>query len=105
MPDIQNDVRIDPRLKTILGFMPNLGSTDVSSRQEILDEIARPEAGVAAAAYQQLVDMMDNEDIAPSKGLTIRTEQIISQPDGNTINLQIIRPDNNDVLPCVYYIM
>ena len=48
MPDIQNDVRIDPRIKAILSFMSNLGSTDVSSRQEILDELASPEAGVAA---------------------------------------------------------
>ncbi|MEI6855545.1 MAG: alpha/beta hydrolase fold domain-containing protein [Acidimicrobiaceae bacterium] len=104
MPDIQNDVRIDPRIKAILSFMPNLGSTDVSSRQEILDELASPDAGVAAGAYKQLVDLMDSEEIAPSKGLTIRTEQIVSQPDGNLINLLIIRPDNNDVLPCIYYI-
>ncbi len=27
-----------------------------------------------------------------------------SQPDGNTINLQVIRPDNGETLPCVYYI-
>jgi len=104
MPDVQNDVRIDPRIKAILSFMPNLGTTDVSSRQQILDEIATREANEAANAYQQVVDLMDSEEIAPSKGLIIRTEQIISQPDGNTINLQIIRPDNNDVLPCIYYI-
>jgi acetyl esterase/lipase len=28
----------------------------------------------------------------------------VSQPDGNTINLRVMRPDSDAVLPCVYYI-
>ena len=31
-------------------------------------------------------------------------ESITSAPDGNTINLQIIRPEGDEVVACVYYI-
>ena len=40
----------------------------------------------------------------PSAGLTVTTEQCTSDPDGNTINLAVIRPDSDTPLPCVYYI-
>jgi acetyl esterase len=42
--------------------------------------------------------------VAPSAGLTVRTEHFVSAPDGNTIAIQFIRPDNAERLPCVYYI-
>ena len=32
--------------------------------------------------------------VAPSAGLSISTEHVVSAPDGNTINIQFIRPDN-----------
>jgi acetyl esterase/lipase len=51
-----------------------------------------------------MFDGADNEQIAPKTGLDIRTETITSQPDGNSINLQIIRPQTAETLPCVYYI-
>ena len=47
---------------------------------------------------------MDTEEIAPSRGLTIYKETVTSDPDGNKINIQIMRPDNDEVVPCVYYI-
>ena len=50
------------------------------------------------------VSMCDNEKIAPSKGLRITTETFRSEPDGNTIKVQFIRPDTAERLPCVYYI-
>jgi acetyl esterase len=40
----------------------------------------------------------------PSAGLRVSKEQLVSEPDGNTINVQLIRPDTDEVLPCVYYI-
>ncbi|MGP0029077.1 MAG: alpha/beta hydrolase fold domain-containing protein, partial [Acidimicrobiales bacterium] len=49
-------------------------------------------------------ELCDTEELAPSKGLHIHTEQIVSQPDGNTISLQVIRPETDDVVACVYYI-
>jgi hypothetical protein len=42
--------------------------------------------------------------IAPSKGLSLRTERFTSSPDGNSVNIQFIRPTDGKILPCVYYI-
>ena len=41
--------------------------------------------------------------IAPSAGLSVRTERFTSSPDGNSVNIQFIRPANDKILPCVYY--
>jgi acetyl esterase/lipase len=99
------DPRIDPRIKAIFGAMPDtppLG--DVANRDELL-AIEASEAGRAAAAAQKaMIDMVDNEATAPSACLVIRTERFQSSPDGNWINIQYIRPDNDENLPCVYYI-
>ena len=51
-----------------------------------------------------LLGAADNEDIAPSKGLNITEHSLVSQPDGNTINVRLIRPDGKSALPAVYYI-
>jgi acetyl esterase/lipase len=51
-----------------------------------------------------MLDAVDNEAVAPSAGLAIRTERFTSSPDGNEINIQYIRPDTAETLPCVYYI-
>ena len=48
--------------------------------------------------------MCDNEDVAPSKGLEIRTVEFDSSPDGNRVKIQLIRPESSEPLPCVYYI-
>jgi len=50
------------------------------------------------------MNMGDSEDVAPTQGLRFANEDIVSSPDGNTIKLQIIRPDNAETLACVYYI-
>jgi acetyl esterase/lipase len=50
------------------------------------------------------MDLCDTEEVAPAGGLRVHTERVTSAPDGNTINLQVIRPDNDETLPCVYYI-
>jgi len=105
MTDIQNDVRLDPRIKAFLAMMPSLTTTNVSSRQEILDELSNPDAGPPTnSSSQQYIDLFSSDEIAPATGLSIRSERIISQPDGNTICLQIIRPNTAEVLPCIYYI-
>jgi acetyl esterase/lipase len=51
-----------------------------------------------------MMDARNTEEIAPSKGIGSRSEHIVSQPDGNQINILITRPNTSDVLPCVYYI-
>lgn len=102
--DIDADPRLDPRLKGILAALPDAKPGDVGSREELLAELATPEAQQQMESLKAMLDLVDSEEIAPSAGLRIWTEEATSQPDGNTINLQIIRPDGNDVLPCVYYI-
>ena len=77
---------------------------DVASREELLAEAATPEAAAIREAMQQFFDLCDTEEVAPSTGLTTTTREFTSQPDGNTIKLQVIRPDTDEALPCVYYI-
>src|SRR5580704_6457255 len=74
--DIAADIRLDPRLKALL-------ETEL---------------------FRGFMDMCDTEEVAPSAGLRVHTENVVSAPDGNTINLQVIRPDNDETVACVYYI-
>ena len=85
MADFMNDRRLDPRVKAILSMLPNLSAGDVSSRQEMLDEASQESAVAQVAAMKAVTDFIDNEELAPSKGLTITEKDIVSDPDGNTI--------------------
>jgi acetyl esterase/lipase len=102
---IAADRRIDPRLKAVFGSMPEMGSQkNAASRAEMLAEENTDAAKAAAAQMTAMFAMLDNEEVAPSAGLVTRTETFRSEPDGNTVKIQFIRPDNNERLPCVYYI-
>ncbi|MGH7023545.1 MAG: alpha/beta hydrolase [Caulobacteraceae bacterium] len=102
---LADDPRIDPRIKAIFaGFPPQQPMKDAASREEILAEEASPAGQARAAGAAAMMAMMDNEQVAPSAGLVTRTETFISQPDGNEIKLQLIRPAGEERLPCVYYI-
>jgi acetyl esterase/lipase len=99
-----DDPRIDPRIKAVLGALNLPAAADAASREQLLAEANTPEAKQLQAAMQAMFEAADNEQIAPSRGLSIRTERFTSQPDGNTIQVQFIRPEGDAVLPCVYYI-
>jgi len=102
---IMEDPRIDPRIKAIFGAMPaSPASDDVDNREVLLEAANTAEAATAREGMQAFLNMCDTEEVASTEGLNTRTEQFVSSPDGNTVNVQIIRPDNEDVLPCVYYI-
>jgi acetyl esterase len=101
---INDDPRIDPRLKALLGAMPLPTPKSVANREELLEQAASAESKAAVAGLKGFMEMCDNEDIAPSAGLTISTREFTSEPDGNTIKLQLIQPDSSEPLPCVYYI-
>ncbi|MEZ5558087.1 MAG: alpha/beta hydrolase [Pseudomonadales bacterium] len=101
---IQNDPRIDPRIKAILGNFPTVTMTDVASRDELLAGVATEEAAAARELQKGFMNMFDNEEVAPSTGLDISTREFTSAPDGNTIKVQFIRPESAERLPCVYYI-
>ena len=102
---LANDPRLDPRIRAMFGAMGDLTVPgDVASREAMLADEATDAANAAAAGTKAMFDAADNEDIAPSAGLVTRTLTFTSAPDGNTINIQFIRPDNAEILPCVYYI-
>jgi acetyl esterase/lipase len=104
---ITDDPRIDPRIKAVFGPMGSLGGDAVEparDRDEMLARAASESAVARAEALAAFLDMSDTEEVAPTEGLTISDHRIESAPDGNTINLRMIRPDSGGPLPCVYYI-
>jgi len=101
----ETDPRLDPRIKAAFAGIPTgTPQPNVNSREELLAQEYSAQ-GMAFNDWQnKAYDAMDSEALAPSAGLSIRTETFISAPDGNTVNIQFIRPDNDETLPCVYYI-
>ncbi|HEY3798657.1 MAG TPA: alpha/beta hydrolase [Caulobacteraceae bacterium] len=99
------DPRIDPRIKAVMGAMPDaVAQPDATSRQQLVDAANSPQAAQMRAASTAMFEMMDNEAVAPSAGLAVTEHRIQSQPDGNWINLRVVRTEGGAVLPCVYYI-
>jgi acetyl esterase/lipase len=102
---LMQDPRIDPRIKAVLGGWPDAPNPgDAESREQLLAEVNTPEAKARQAAMKPFMDAMDNETVASSAGLATRTERFASEPDGNQVNIQYIRPDTDERLACVYYI-
>src|SRR5580658_8141917 len=99
--DTATDVRLDPRLRSILAAIPSTPQSDVQSREELLAEANSPGAEAFRATFRSFQDLCDTEEAAPSTGLTVTTRDIESQPDGNTIRLQIIRPESTVPTACV----
>ena len=103
-PNIAEDRRIDPRIKAILAVMPDVEMQSFDSREELLAAQDTPEAEEGRKAFEAFMALCDNEDVSPSAGLKIETLEFVSQPDGNTVKIQYIRPDTDEIVPCVYYI-
>ena len=101
---IETDPRLDPRLRWILTAIPDQLLPDVDNREVLLAEANTPEALANRELLRSFMDLCDSEEIAPSTGLDISTRQITSSPDGNQINLAVIRPETEQTLACVYYI-
>nr|ARS65737.1 esterase [uncultured bacterium] len=77
---------------------------DVDSREEAL-AIANSESALAEeAALIELMQAMDDESVHSSAGLVISEHHINSEPDNNSINVRVIRPDTDAVLPCILYL-
>ena len=105
MSKLSEDPRIDPRIKALFAAMPEMQNPgDATSREELLEAANSEQSKAAAAGMEQFLAMCDTEEVAPSAGLRTETKTFESAPDGNTIKVQYIRPDNAEVLPCVYYI-
>ena len=104
MSTLADDPRIDPRLKVMLANLPTTTQSDVESRDELLEEVNRPDAVAEREQMTAFLELLDNEDVAPSKGLHVTTIEFTSTPDGNTVKIQYVRPQTDEILPCVYYI-
>ncbi len=102
--DIAADARLDPRLRRFLEFVPSEPMSDVASRDELLAEANSPQGLAGREAMRTFLDLCDSEEVAPSNGLTVTTRAFTSEPDCNTVQLQVIRPDSDEALPCVFYI-
>ena len=99
--DITADIRLDPRLRGILEVIPDVTLKDVETREQLIAEASTPEAALGREAFRVFQDLCD--EAAPA-GLEVTTAQFVSQPDGNSVNLQIVRPESDEPLACVYYI-
>jgi acetyl esterase len=101
----ETDPRLDPRIKKFFAAMPApVEKPNVSSREELLAQENSPAALAALERQTALFDSMDSEEIASSAGWSVHVETLTSSPDGNTIKIRYVRPDNSEILPCVYYI-
>lgn len=102
---MKDDTRLDPRLREMLAFLPEVeAESDVESREAYLAEMNTPGALAVYEASEQIAEMLDSEDIAPSEGLDIAEYEFKSSPDGNTVKINYLRPEGESGLPCVYYI-
>ncbi|MEZ5231111.1 MAG: alpha/beta hydrolase [Acidimicrobiales bacterium] len=104
MSKLSEDPRIDPRIKRLFGKMPAMGGRDMASREEVLERNQSEKAVAGRAVMTAFAERADNEELAPSTGLTTTVEEFTSQPDGNTIKVRFIRPEGVERPPCVYYI-
>jgi len=76
MSKITEDPRIDPRIKTIFGAMPDMENPgDVSSREKLLERANSPENKAMMDGLKAFFDMNDTEEVSPSKGLKTYTEK------------------------------
>ena len=101
---IASDPRLDPRIRNLMGAMDMPNPGDAESREQLLEEASSETAVATREATRMFMEACDNEEVAPSAGLRIETLSFTSDPDGNTIQVQFIRPDNDEVLPAVCYL-
>ena len=108
MSRINEDPRIDPRIKQVFGAFPApVNPGDAASREQLVEEANSAEAEAMRQPWDAFLERCDTEEVAPSTGLAITTLQLASEPDGNIINIRFIRPDwpdGGEAMPCVYYI-
>jgi acetyl esterase len=103
-PDVQNDDRLDPRVKRALRSVPWRPVSDIDSRERLL-EISNSESALALRTkLEALYARFDTAEVAPFDGLRIETSEFASSPDGNIVKVQFIRPDSDDVVPGIVYL-
>ena len=104
MADVSKDMRLDPRIRAMLAVFPVPKLPEFATREELLAAESTPEVFDRIEKTRAAMELVDNEEVAPSAGLDITEHAFASSPDGNTVKLQFIRPKGGEKLPCVYYI-
>jgi acetyl esterase/lipase len=105
MVKLAEDPRVDPRIKALLGHLPQLPPAgDAASREQQLAEEDTDAAREGWAQFKALFGANDTEATAPSAGLAMRTVEFVSQPDGNRVQAHLTRPHGEAVLPGVVYL-
>ena len=104
MPDIAGDRRLDPRVKWALRNVPVTELRDIDSRERLVEISNSPEAKALRDRTEALYEALDTEEVASSEGLMVSVHEVRSEPDGNTIKIRLVRPEGDDIVPCVYYI-
>jgi acetyl esterase/lipase len=104
MSKLEQDPRVDPRIKKLMAAIPPKPQQDVASREEYVVRANRPEALATIESTVAMFEMVDNDQVATSEGLEISEREFVSEPDGNRIKVQFIRPESSEPVPCVYYI-
>jgi len=78
---LESDPRLDSRAKKVFAGLPApVEKPNVSSREELLAQENTPAALAALARQAAFFDSMDSEEVAPSAGLSVRTETLTSSP-------------------------
>jgi len=103
MTNPSDDPRLDPRIAAILDLLPTGPMPDIESRDAVLAEANAPEARAEYEAGMQAMELLDDENTAPSTGLASTEHEFTSQPDGNRIKVLFIRPEGDAILPGVVY--
>jgi len=86
--DIKADPRIDPRIKEVMSAALNpQPQPDVDSRETLLAQVNSDATAESDDAWS-FFDLCDSEEAAPSVGLVVHTQQVVSAPDGNLINCE-----------------
>ena len=101
---IAADPRIDPRLKAVLNMTPVIAQESVPNREAALAKANGESAKNLREQMVAFLETMDNDAVAPSAGLAVESHSLASEPDGNSINMQVVKPEAETPLPCVYYI-
>ena len=103
---VLGDTRIDKRIKDVFGQidLDGIQTDEFTTREEIM-EFEKNDKALEAKAIMQIINNSEHyKDVIPSTGLVTSTKEFTSNPDGNQIKIQYIRPDTDETLPCVYYI-
>lgn len=95
---------IDPRIKAIFGNLPRNSMRDFESREALMEASNSDKAKAMRKLFNQFLEANDTPVVAPADGLRMENLEFTSEPDDNRCKILYIRPDNDEPLPCVYYI-